>query len=37
MAKIVEVHSRLGYYFWDQGTKDYVALDLNILLWFTII
>ena len=20
----------LGYYFWDKGTKDYVALDLDV-------
>jgi hypothetical protein len=24
------VHSRLGYYFWDKGLKDYVALDLGV-------
>jgi hypothetical protein len=23
-------HSRLGYYFWDKGLKDYVAVDLNV-------
>ena len=23
-------HSRLGYYFWDKGLKDYVAMDLGI-------
>ena len=23
-------HSRLGYYFWDKGLKDYVAVDLGI-------
>ena len=23
-------HSRLGYYFWDKGIKDYVALDLGV-------
>ena len=23
-------HSRLGYYFWDKGLKDYVALDLGV-------
>ena len=31
------VDSWLGYYFWDKGTKDYVALDLDVLLWFNII
>ena len=24
------VHSRLGYYFWDKGIKDFVALDLGV-------
>ena len=24
------VHSRLGYYFWNKGIEDYVALDLGI-------
>ena len=24
------VHSRLRYYFWDKGLKDYVALDVGI-------
>jgi hypothetical protein len=24
------VHSQLGYYFWDKGLKDYVALDLGV-------
>ena len=33
----VRVHSRLGYYVWDEGAKDYVALDLNILLLFIIV
>ena len=23
-------HSRLGYYFWDKGLKDFVALDLGV-------
>ena len=23
-------HSRLGYYFWDKGLKDYVAMDLGV-------
>ena len=32
------VHSQLGYYFWDKGTKDFVALDLDVFfLWFIII
>ena len=22
--------SRLGYYFWDKGLKDYVVVDLNV-------
>ena len=22
-------HSRLGYYFWDKGLKDFIALDLG--------
>ena len=26
------VHSWSGYYFWDKGTKEYVALDLDVLL-----
>ena len=26
----IRVHSWLGYYFWDKGLKDYVALDLGI-------
>ena len=24
------VHSRLGYYFWDKGLKDCVALHLQV-------
>ena len=24
------VHSRLGYFFWDKGIKDFVALDLDV-------
>ena len=28
---ILGVHSWLGYYFWDKETKEYVALDLNVL------
>jgi hypothetical protein len=23
-------HSRLGYYYWDKGLKDYVAVDLGV-------
>ena len=23
-------HSRLGYYFWDKGLKDYVVVDLGV-------
>jgi hypothetical protein len=26
------VHLRLGYYFWDKGLKDYVALDLVFIM-----
>ena len=25
-------HSRLGYYFWDKGLKEYVALDLVFIM-----
>jgi hypothetical protein len=25
-----QVHSQLGYYFWDKGIEDYVALDLSV-------
>ena len=28
----LRVHLRSGYYFWDQGIKDFVALDLDVLL-----
>ena len=24
------VHSRMEYYFWDKGIKDYAALDLSV-------
>ena len=23
-------HSQVGYYFWDKGLKDYVAVDLGV-------
>ena len=26
----IQVHSRLGYYFWDKGIHDFVALDLDV-------
>ena len=30
MNRTMWVHSLLGYYFWDKGIKDFVALDLGV-------
>ena len=32
IINMIGVHSRLKYYFWDKGLKDYMALDLGVYL-----